>query len=337
MSIFRIVFTLLFASFFTAPVVCAQKAPTLKPIAEGVKPGEWTLDWEAAKKYAAEKDLPIFLFFTGAWNAQSDTIKSQVFTQPEWKKYAKDNLVLVWVDVPEPRTNKPGVPAKFAEVYKLFGKLRASQVTPGYLVLDSDGKTKLGDWFRVEKFYTPEYFSDLVKSHVLTRKPKEAPEAAGAKPVRPAPAVPKPAPAGAIRPLFEGARPGAWTADFEAAQKAAAQSGSLIFVYFTGSDWNRQAQAVTKAIFARPAWDKFAKDNNLFLVYVDLPENTSLVPEKFAEKHTQLRKGYLTRGAFPSCVLLASDGIVKLTGVDKTIGDMTHKSLTDAIKPHLAE
>jgi protein disulfide-isomerase len=137
--------------------------------------------------------------------------------------------------------------------------------------------------------------------------------------------------------MTEGAKPGVWTADFEAAQKAATQKGSPILVFFTGSDWNRMAQDVTKAVFAKPGWDKFAKDNDLFLVWVDLPDNTAPAPEKFAAQHTELRKAYLVKGVYPACVLLASDGIVKLTGFDKTLGDATLKSLVDEIKPHFAK
>ena len=101
MTVSRIFTVLLAGLFFCAPAAFAQqqKPPALKPLAEGVRPGEWTLDLEAAKKSAAEKNLPLFLFFTVAGNAPSDKAKTQVFMQPAWRNYAKDNLVLVWVDL----------------------------------------------------------------------------------------------------------------------------------------------------------------------------------------------------------------------------------------------
>ncbi len=44
-----------------------EEAPAAEAIqTEGAKVGHWTMDFEAAKKIAAEKNLPLLLNFTGS-------------------------------------------------------------------------------------------------------------------------------------------------------------------------------------------------------------------------------------------------------------------------------
>jgi len=179
-----------------------------------------------------------------------------------------------------------------------------------------------------------EYFCDLAKSMAILRAPKETAAAAPAgKPQPPRPAAPAPAPV--IKPALEGAKPGVWTMDYEAAAKYSEEHNSLILMFFTGSDWNRQAKATTKALFARPGFDKYAIANNILLVWVDFPENASLVPEKYVEQNAQLRKLYVARESFPACVLLDDSGFAKLASFDKTLPTMTLRDLQEGIKPHL--
>jgi len=123
--------------------------------------------------------------------------------------------------------------------------------------------------------------------------------------------------------------------DFDAAQKLAAQNKTPMLVFITGSDWNRQSQATVKNIFTKPGWSTFARDNKLPLVWADIPENKSLVPENLVEKVRYLRRGYTTRGTFPAVVLLDSEGIIKLAGFDKNLPTMSLRELQDAIRPHL--
>jgi hypothetical protein len=120
-----------------------------------------------------------------------------------------------------------------------------------------------------------------------------------------------------------------------AAQKLAAQNQTPMLVFITGSDWNRVSQAVVKNIFTKPGWTTFARENRLPMVWADIPENKSLVPENHIAKIRELRQGYTTRGTFPAVVLLDSDGLVKLAGFDKTLSSTTLRELQDAIRPHL--
>ena len=330
----RVIAALLCGGLFIATPALAQKAP--KPAIEGAKPGEWTLDFEAAKAAAAEKNMPILLVSLRDACGLCAAAKQNLLAQPAWAKYAKENLFLVWVDLPDTTTGKPGagIPEKYQDMNKTLGKFFGGGQLPLFAVVDSDGETLLGNWSGVDSKKSPEYFSDLVKSYTVMRASKPAPAApaAGVKKPAPGPAAPPP---GTIKPAKEGAKLGEWTMDFEAAQKFAAEKNSIILLYFTGSDWNRQSKASNKAIFARPGFDKYAANNNILLVHIDFPEDASLVPEQYVEKFRELRKSYIPRDSFPAAVLVADDGFLKLASFDKTLPTLALKEFQDAVKPHI--
>ncbi|MCL1887954.1 MAG: thioredoxin family protein [Kiritimatiellaeota bacterium] len=332
---FRLHAALLCAVLSALPAFCAPRTPRVPEIKiaqEGSKPGEWTLDFEAAKKAAAETGHPILLLFIIEGNKPGDTFKRQILDQPEWKKFAAENLHLVWVDVPN-SAGKSGVPEPFAGMHKTLQKLRPGGASPNINVLDSDGKTSLGGWSGIPEHHTPAYFCDLVKSYMVMREPKtETPD--GKPAAKPAPKSAPPQPA-LIKPAREGAKPGEWTLDFDAAQKLAEKNKTPMVVFVTGSDWNRQSQATVKNIFSRPGWDSYAKEKKLALVWADFPEDKSKVPEHFTAKIKDLRKGYTPNDAFPACFVLDSDGIMKLAAFDKDLPGMTLRGLQEAVRPHL--
>lgn len=63
--------------------------------------GEWTSDFEAAKKTSKEKNLPMMLDFTGSdWCGWCKLMDRKVFAEKTWDDWAKANLVCVTVDFP---------------------------------------------------------------------------------------------------------------------------------------------------------------------------------------------------------------------------------------------
>jgi protein disulfide-isomerase len=77
----------------------ACKHETPKPVDTGLV---WLDDFEVAKQTAGEKNLPILVDFTGSdWCIWCQKLDKEVFTQPEFAAYAKDNLVLVKMDFPK--------------------------------------------------------------------------------------------------------------------------------------------------------------------------------------------------------------------------------------------
>jgi hypothetical protein len=65
----------------------------------------------------------------------------KVFSQPEWQAYAKENLILLWIDFPK---NKNLVPEAYMERNREFAKLYKVSGYPTYVLLAADGETELG-------------------------------------------------------------------------------------------------------------------------------------------------------------------------------------------------
>jgi len=113
-----------------------------KPATEGATPGQWTMDFEAARKVAVEKKLPILINFTGSdWCGWCKHMDKEVFSQEAWIAYAKENLMLVWIDFPK---DKGLVPEKYVSRNKALSELFGIEGYPAYIILDSDGKNQLG-------------------------------------------------------------------------------------------------------------------------------------------------------------------------------------------------
>ena len=76
-----------------------------RPVTEGAKVGEWTMDFEAAKALALEKNLTLLMNFTGSdWCGWCIKLKKETFNQPAFKDFADKNLVLLEVDFPQGKT-----------------------------------------------------------------------------------------------------------------------------------------------------------------------------------------------------------------------------------------
>jgi protein disulfide-isomerase len=110
--------------------------------AEGAVPGKWTMDLDAAKKLAAEKKLPILMDFSGSdWCGWCKVMEENVFTKPEWKTYAQENLVMVFLDYPRDKSLVPGM---YVERNDALKKEYGVTGYPTFVVLDDDGETELG-------------------------------------------------------------------------------------------------------------------------------------------------------------------------------------------------
>lgn len=112
------------------------------PATEGAEVGVWTQDYDAAKKLAAEKKLPLFLNFTGSdWCGWCKLMDKEIFSETKWKNWAKKNIVLVWIDSPR---DKSLVPEKYVARNRQLMDSFGVRGFPTYIVLDSDGVTKKG-------------------------------------------------------------------------------------------------------------------------------------------------------------------------------------------------
>lgn len=123
----------------------------------------------------------------------------------------------------------------------------------------------------------------------------------------------------AVKPDIEGAVPGKWTMDFAAAKKVAAEKKLPLLLNFTGSDWCSWCQLMDEKVFSQEKWAAYAKDS-LLLVWIDFPNDKSLVPEKFVSRNNSLKDDFGVRG-FPTFFLLDDNGVAKLgqLGADQEI------------------
>jgi len=150
-------------------------------INEGVEAGKFTQDYDAAMAQAKEKDLPVMLVFTGSdWCGWCKVMDKNVFSQPAWSDYAKDNLVQVWVDFPK---DKSLVPEKFHARNKTLSQKYGVRGYPTYVILGSTGnklgqlsagKTKTPASFKVEMQKLLVMTKNGIKAYCATLKPEDA-------------------------------------------------------------------------------------------------------------------------------------------------------------------
>jgi thioredoxin-related protein len=156
----------LFLACATPSIVQAEDIPEAVET-EGASVGRWTMDFEAAKKIAAEKDLPLMLNFTGSdWCGWCKLMDKEVFAKEPWKQYAAEKVLLITIDFPR---DKSKVPQAFVERNKALKEEYGVRGYPTYVVLDSDGKTKIGQ-LGAGRGKTPESFIDEFEAVSRMRK-----------------------------------------------------------------------------------------------------------------------------------------------------------------------
>ncbi|MDF1852644.1 MAG: thioredoxin family protein [Verrucomicrobiales bacterium] len=156
-------FTLTFSLILGCLITTAATADEVAT--EGAEVGKWTMDYDAAVKLATEKKVPIMMNFTGSdWCGWCKLMDKTVFAGEEWKSFAAENVVLVTIDFPQ---DKSIVPEKFVGQNEELKNKFGVRGYPTYVVLDSDGETKIGQ-LGAGKGKTPESFVKEFKRVVLT-------------------------------------------------------------------------------------------------------------------------------------------------------------------------
>src|SRR2546421_2983556 len=107
----------------------------------GAEELQWMTDLPKAQAKAKSEKKLVMLDFTGSdWCGWCIKLNKEVFSKPEFAKYAKDNLVLVEVDFPHAKKQTE-------ELKKANEALQQKYKIDGYptiIVLDSQGQ-KLGE------------------------------------------------------------------------------------------------------------------------------------------------------------------------------------------------
>lgn len=122
-----------------APVksVDAPAAPTLKAPVGAPAEVEWVTSFEAARRQAAERKVPILADFSGSdWCGWCIKLDEEVFSKKAFKDYARENLVLFLADFPR---RKPQAAELKEQNRKLSGQY-GIEGFPTVLLLDATGK-----------------------------------------------------------------------------------------------------------------------------------------------------------------------------------------------------
>jgi thioredoxin-related protein len=114
-----------------------------QPLASRVStPAEsgWLVDYKKAQEQAKSDKKLLLLNFTGSdWCPGCIMLAREVFATEQFKDYASKNFVLVEVDFPRSRLQRPEVAEQNQTLAEHFG----IQVFPTVVILNSDGK-KIG-------------------------------------------------------------------------------------------------------------------------------------------------------------------------------------------------
>lgn len=101
----------------------------------------WQTDLPKAQAQAAKEKKLVLMDFTGSdWCGWCIKLNKEVFSQPDFQSYAKDNLVLVEVDFPQ----RKKLSAEQKKANDALAKKYKIQGYPTIIVLDSQGK-QLGE------------------------------------------------------------------------------------------------------------------------------------------------------------------------------------------------
>lgn len=101
----------------------------------------WSDDYAKALEQAKKENKKVLLDFTGSdWCGWCIKLDKDVFSKPEFKEYAKQNLVLVEVDFPQGKR----LPKKTQEQNEKLKNEFKVEGFPTLVLLDPEGK-KLGE------------------------------------------------------------------------------------------------------------------------------------------------------------------------------------------------
>ncbi len=85
-----------------------------------------------------------------------------------------------------------------------------------------------------------------------------------------------------------------WYTDVEQAYEVSKKTKKPIFGFFTGSDWCGWCHKLEAAVFVKPGFKTWAK-NNVILLELDFPRKTQL-PQKLAEQNAGLQQAFKVQG-----------------------------------------
>lgn len=155
---------LIAAGVVSAAALVATAATAAEVAEKGAELGKWTSDAPAAQELSKKTGKPLFIQFTGSdWCGWCKLMDGKVFSTTEWADYAKDNLVLLYIDFPRGKQQSKELEdqnEKLSEQYGIGG-------FPTYIILDAQGK-QLGQLGASQDATAPD-FIDQVKDVLIVQ------------------------------------------------------------------------------------------------------------------------------------------------------------------------
>jgi nucleoredoxin len=156
-----------FAKWTKSAAKDAAPADDGRPAISGAEVGVWTQDLAAAQILAKEKQLPLLLNFTGSdWCGWCKLMDRNVFSQDEWKQWAKKNIVLAYIDTPR---DKSLVPEKFVGRNQQLAQQYSVSGFPTYILLKADGQSEIARLGASREATAQSFILDLKKALLSTR------------------------------------------------------------------------------------------------------------------------------------------------------------------------
>ncbi|NOU35902.1 MAG: thioredoxin family protein [Kiritimatiellaceae bacterium] len=119
---------------------CNQKAVTAK------RSDVWKADYDAALKQAAIENKYMLVSISGlGWCGWCKTLEEEVFSQPEFIAYAKDNLICVLLDFDH---SGRATNTEFAKQHEMLLEKFQVQGFPTVLILNPQGKGIVRDGYQ---------------------------------------------------------------------------------------------------------------------------------------------------------------------------------------------
>ena len=104
-----------------------------------------------------------------------------------------------------------------------------------------------------------------------------------------------------------------WLTNFDTAKKEAAESGRLILINFSGSDWCGPCIRLHKEVFESEAFEQYAAAH-LVLVNADFPRlKKNQLSKEQTKQNEALADKYNPKGIFPYTLLVDANGKVLKT------------------------
>jgi thioredoxin-related protein len=146
------------------PVDCGPIIKRLEPMLPTIDyNGGWIEDWKAARAVSAQQQRDLFVSFVCTDGSEySKKMQEEIYDQPEFKDYAKKNLVLLRVDFPSKPENLAKQSKELQEQNRILAEMYGVRGYPQIVVLNPKGQ-KIIDIPKYMKGGAPLFVSEMTK------------------------------------------------------------------------------------------------------------------------------------------------------------------------------